>query len=86
MAKKPLAGKVTVSGTVSGEGIHDGSVVNLQVNGNTLTAVVHLQHGQWVWSKDVSVNDLHNNPDIKATVTATDDHGNLGVPLPAAML
>lgn len=76
--KEALAGKVTVSGTVSGEGIHDGSVVNLQVNGNTLTAVVHLQHGQWVWSKDVSVNDLHNNPDIKATVTATDDHGNLG--------
>ena len=76
--KEAQAGKVTVSGTVSGEGIHDGSVVNLQVNGNTLTAVVHLQHGQWVWSKDVSVNDLHNNPDVVATVMATDDHGNLG--------
>ncbi|HGN9372381.1 TPA: retention module-containing protein [Citrobacter pasteurii] len=76
--KEALAGKVTVSGTVSGEGIHDGSVVNLQVNGNTLTAVVHQDHGQWVWSKEVSVNDLHNNPDIEATVTATDDHGNLG--------
>ncbi|WP_370628588.1 hypothetical protein, partial [Citrobacter portucalensis] len=25
-----------MSGTVSGEGIHDGSVVTLQVNGNTL--------------------------------------------------
>ncbi|MDV0514297.1 retention module-containing protein [Citrobacter portucalensis] len=76
--KEAQVGKVTVSGTVSGEGIHDGSVVNLQVNGNTLTAVVHLQHGQWVWSKDVSVNDLHNNPDVVATVMATDDHGNLG--------
>ena len=76
--KEALAGKVTVSGTVSGEGIHDGSVVNLQVNGNTLTAVVHQDHGQWVWSKDVSVNDLHNDPDIEATVTATDDHGNQG--------
>ncbi|MGU0039950.1 retention module-containing protein [Citrobacter freundii complex sp. 2025EL-00176] len=76
--KEAQAGKVTVSGTVSGEGIHDGSVVNLLVNGNTLTTVVHLQHGQWVWSKDVSVNDLHNNPDIEATVAATDDHGNVG--------
>ncbi|MBJ9296770.1 retention module-containing protein [Citrobacter werkmanii] len=76
--KEAQAGKVTVSGTVSGEGIHDGSVVNLLVNGNTLTTVVHLQHGQWVWSKDVSVNDLHNTPDIEATVAATDDHGNVG--------
>ena len=77
--KEAQTGKVTVSGTVSGEGIHDGSVVNLQVNGNTLTAVVHDdKHGHWAWSTKVSINDLHNDPHVVATVLATDDHGNLG--------
>ena len=78
-AAEAQSGKTTISGTVSGEGIHDGSVVSLQVNGNTLTAVVHDdKHGHLSWSKEVSINDLHNNPDIIATVTATDDHGNQG--------
>ncbi|MHA0813558.1 Ig-like domain-containing protein [Citrobacter portucalensis] len=78
-AAEAQSGKTTISGTVSGEGIHDGSVVSLQVNGNTLTAVVHDdKHGHLSWSKEVSINDLHNNPDIVATVTATDDHGNQG--------
>lgn len=78
-AAEAQSGKTTVSGTVSGEGIHDGSVVSLQVNGNTLTAVVHDdKHGHLAWSTKVSINDLHNNPDIIATVMATDDNGNLG--------
>lgn len=78
-AAEAQSGKTTIRGTVSGEGIHDGSVVSLQVNGNTLTAVVHDdKHGHLVWSKKVSINDLHNNPDIIATVMATDDNGNLG--------
>nr|WP_289711033.1 Ig-like domain-containing protein [Citrobacter portucalensis] len=78
-AAEAQSGKTTINGTVSGEGIHDGSVVSLQVNGNTLTAVVHDdKHGHLSWSKEVSINDLHNNPDIVATVTATDDHGNQG--------
>lgn len=78
-AAEAQSGKTTVSGTVSGEGIHDGSVVSLQVNGNTLTAVVHDdKHGHLVWSTKVSINDLHNNPDIIATVMATDDNGNQG--------
>ena len=71
-------GVTTVRGTVSGDGIHDGSVVTLQVNGNTLTAVVHADHGQWVWSQDVSINDLRSNPDIVATVAASDVAGNPG--------
>ncbi|MDN8557521.1 retention module-containing protein [Citrobacter werkmanii] len=78
-AAEAQSGKTTVSGTVSGEGIHDGSVVSLQVNGNTLTAVVHDdKYGHLVWSTKVSINDLHNNPDIIATVMATDDNGNQG--------
>ena len=78
-AAEAQSGKTTISGTVSGEGIHDGSVVSLQVNGNTLTAVVHDdKHGHLSWSTEVSINDLHNNPDIVATVLATDDHGNRG--------
>ncbi|WP_149334884.1 retention module-containing protein [Citrobacter portucalensis] len=72
------SGTTTISGTVSGEGIHDGSVVSLQVNGNTLTAVVHAGTTGWVWSQDVSINDLRNNPDITASVSATDAAGNTG--------
>lgn len=78
-AAEAQSGKTTISGTVSGEGIHDGSVVSLQVNGNTLTAVVHDdKHGHWAWSTKVSINDLHNDPDVVATVLATDAHGNQG--------
>ena len=78
-AAEAQSGKTTISGTVSGEGIHDGSVVSLQVNGNTLTAVVHDdKHGHWAWSTKVSINDLHNDPHVVATVLATDDHGNQG--------
>ncbi|WP_336284842.1 retention module-containing protein [Citrobacter arsenatis] len=78
-AAEAQSGKTTISGTVSGEGIHNGSVVSLQVNGNTLTAVVHDdKHGHWAWSTKVSINDLHNSPDVVATVIATDDHGNQG--------
>ncbi|WP_341767997.1 retention module-containing protein [Citrobacter portucalensis] len=76
--KEAQSGKTTISGTVSGEGIHDGSVVTLQVNGNTLTTVVHADHGQWAWSQEVSINDLRNNPDITASVSATDAAGNTG--------
>nr|HAT2258940.1 retention module-containing protein [Citrobacter freundii] len=72
------SGTTTISGTVSGEGIHDGSIVSLQVNGNTLTAVVHAGATEWVWSRDVSINDLRNNPDITASVSATDAAGNTG--------
>ncbi|MCT6999978.1 Ig-like domain-containing protein, partial [Salmonella enterica] len=36
------------------------------------------KHGHLAWSTKVSINDLHNNPDIIATVMATDDNGNLG--------
>ncbi|MHA0627701.1 retention module-containing protein [Citrobacter portucalensis] len=78
-AAEAQSGKTTISGTVSGEGIHDGSVVSLQVNGNTLTAVVHDdKHGHWAWSTKVSINDLHNDPHVVAMVLATDDHGNQG--------
>lgn len=77
-AKEALTGKTTVSGTVSGEGIHDGSVVSLQVNGNTLTAVVHEYQGTFSWSQEVAVNDLRNDPKIIATVNATDAAGNVG--------
>ena len=76
--KEAQSGKTTISGTVSGEGIHDGSVVSLLVNGNTLTAEVHADHGQWVWSKEVSINDLRNTSDITASVSATDAAGNTG--------
>ena len=76
--KEAQSGKTTISGTVSGEGIHDGSVVSLLVNGNTLTAEVHADRGQWVWSKEVSINDLRNTPDIIASVSATDAAGNPG--------
>lgn len=76
--KEAQSGKTTISGTVSGEGIHDGSVVSLLVNGNTLTAVVHAGATGWVWSKEVSVNDLRNTPDIIASVSATDAAGNTG--------
>ncbi|WP_410738440.1 retention module-containing protein [Citrobacter portucalensis] len=76
--KEAQSGKTTISGTVSGEGIHDGSVVSLLVNGNTLTAEVHADHGQWVWSKEVSINDLRNTSDITASVSATDAAGNPG--------
>ncbi|MCX9047080.1 retention module-containing protein [Citrobacter portucalensis] len=76
--KEAQSGKTTISGTVSGEGIHDGSVVTLQVNGNTLTTVVHADHGQWAWSQEVSINDLRNTPDITASVSATDAAGNTG--------
>jgi ribosomal 50S subunit-recycling heat shock protein len=80
-AKEALTGKTTVSGTVSGEGIHEGSVVSLQVNGNTLTAVVH-QHGNtFDWSQEVAVNDLRHDPKITATVSATDAAGNVGAGL-----
>ena len=77
--KEAQSGKTTISGTVSGEGIHDGSVVSLLVNGNTLTAEVHADHGQWVWSKEVSINDLRNKSDITASVSATDAVGNTGI-------
>ena len=76
--KEAQSGKTTISGTVSGEGIHDGSVVSLLVNGNTLTAEVHADRGQWVWSKEVSINDLRNTSDITASVSATDAAGNPG--------
>ena len=75
------SGTTTISGTVSGEGIHDGSIVSLQVNGNTLTAVVHAGATGWVWSQDVSINELRNNPDITASVSATDAAGNTGTDL-----
>ncbi|KLV69871.1 retention module-containing protein [Citrobacter sp. MGH110] len=75
------SGTTTISGTVSGEGIHDGSIVSLQVNGNTLTAVVHAGTTGWVWSQDVSINELRNNPDITASVSATDAAGNTGTDL-----
>ncbi|MDM2841859.1 retention module-containing protein [Citrobacter sp. Cpo086] len=77
--KEAQSGKTTISGTVSGEGIHDGSVVSLLVNGNTLTAEVHADHGQLVWSKEVSINDLRNKSDITASVSATDAVGNTGI-------
>ena len=76
--KEALSGKTTLHGTVSGEGLHDGSVVSLLVNGNTLTAVVHDNNGSLEWSKEVSVNDLRNTPEVIATVSGTDAAGNVG--------
>ncbi|MCS3465732.1 hypothetical protein M2374_003875, partial [Citrobacter sp. JUb117] len=74
--KEALTGKTMITGTVKGEGLHDGSVVSLQVNGNTLTTVVHNNNGTLEWSKEVSINDLRINPTIVATVTGTDAAGN----------
>ncbi|WP_255432692.1 Ig-like domain-containing protein [Citrobacter sp. TBCS-14] len=74
--KEALTGKTMITGTVKGEGLHDGSVVSLQVNGNTLTTVVHDNNGTLEWSKEVSINDLRTNPTIVATVTGTDAAGN----------
>ncbi|MBA7731360.1 retention module-containing protein [Citrobacter freundii] len=74
--KEALTGKTMITGTVKGEGLHDGSVVSLQVNGNTLTTVVHNNNGTLEWSKEVSINDLRTNPTIVATVTGTDAAGN----------
>ncbi|QLY59815.1 retention module-containing protein [Citrobacter freundii] len=74
--KEALTGKTMITGTVKGEGLHDGSVVSLQVNGNTLTTVVHNNNGTLEWSKEVSINDLRTNPTIVAAVTGTDAAGN----------
>ena len=76
--KEALSGKTTLHGTVSGEGLHDGSVVSLLVNGNTLTTVVHDNNGTLEWSKEVSVNDLRNTPEVIVTVSGTDAAGNVG--------
>ncbi|WP_413499318.1 Ig-like domain-containing protein [Buttiauxella gaviniae] len=67
----------TVSGTVTGD-VNDGDNVTLLINGNSLTAQVHQDPvtGELRFTKEVSTDDLRQDPTIKVSVTGHDDQGN----------
>ncbi|OAT22803.1 hypothetical protein M977_01428 [Buttiauxella gaviniae ATCC 51604] len=71
------SGTTTVSGTVNGDGIHNGSNVTIMVDGHPVTTQVFTDsNGVMRFSKDISVNDLRHTPDITVSVTGHDDQGN----------
>ncbi|MFP2508382.1 Ig-like domain-containing protein, partial [Buttiauxella gaviniae] len=71
------AGKTTISGRVTGDGVHDGSNVTIMVNGNPVTTQVFTDSkGVMRFSKDISVDDLRHTPTITVSVTGQDDQGN----------
>ncbi|WP_424221580.1 Ig-like domain-containing protein [Buttiauxella gaviniae] len=67
----------TVSGTVTGD-VNEGDNVTLLINGNSLTAQVHQDPvtGELRFTKEVSTDDLRQDPTIKVSVTGHDDQGN----------
>ncbi|EMF0719305.1 retention module-containing protein [Citrobacter freundii] len=71
------SGTTTVTGTVTGD-VHVGSVVTLTVNHQTLTALVYKDDktGELRFSKEVSIDDLRQDPHLYASVTGVDDQGN----------
>jgi large repetitive protein len=71
------SGTTTLSGTVTGD-VHPGSMVTIEINGNHVTAEV-LQNpttGGLYFSRDVSIDDLRADPNVKVSITAIDEHGN----------
>ncbi|WBM71398.1 Ig-like domain-containing protein [Buttiauxella sp. WJP83] len=72
-------GTTTISGTVTGDGVHDGSNVTLTVNGHKITTQVHEDPntGVMTFSKDVSIDDLRQHPQVTASVDGHDEHGNV---------
>ncbi|WP_183270522.1 retention module-containing protein [Buttiauxella sp. A111] len=72
-------GTTTISGTVTGDGVHDGSNVTLMVNGHKITTQVHKDPatGVMTFSKDVSIDDLRQNPQVTASVDGHDKQGNV---------
>lgn len=71
------AGKTTISGRVTGDGVHYGSNVTIMVNGNPVTTQVFTDSkGVMRFSKDISVDDLRHTPTITVSVTGHDDQGN----------
>jgi hypothetical protein len=71
------AGTTTISGRVTGDGVHDGSNVTIMVNGNPVTTQVFTDSkGVMRFSKDISVDDLRHTPTITVSVTGQDDQGN----------
>ncbi|MEW7312171.1 retention module-containing protein [Buttiauxella gaviniae] len=71
-------GKTPVSGIVTGKDVHDGSNVTIMVNGHAITTQVFTDaNGVMRFSKDVSINDLRQDPHVTVSVTGHDDHGNI---------
>ncbi|RJT27513.1 Ig-like domain-containing protein [Buttiauxella izardii] len=66
-----------VSGTVTGD-VKEGDNVTLLINGNSITTQVYRDPatGELKFTKDVSTNDLRQDPAIKVSVTGHDDQGN----------
>ncbi|WP_279586337.1 Ig-like domain-containing protein [Buttiauxella sp. BIGb0552] len=73
------SGKTIISGTVKGDGIHDGSNVTITVNGHDMTVQVveDKTHNTFSFSKEVSIDELRLDPHVTASVTGYDDHGNV---------
>ncbi|MBJ3592292.1 retention module-containing protein [Salmonella enterica subsp. enterica serovar Saintpaul] len=72
------SGTTIVSGTVSGDNVHVGSNVTINVNGHDITTQVFADtHGDLKFSKEVSVDDLRQNPTVTVSVTGNDDKGNV---------
>ncbi|MCE0827396.1 retention module-containing protein [Buttiauxella sp. A2-C2_NF] len=70
-------GVTTVTGTVKGDGIHDGSNVTLMINGHQVTTQVHTDsNGELRFNQKVSIADLRQDPHVSVSVTAHDDQGN----------
>ncbi|WP_064555249.1 Ig-like domain-containing protein, partial [Buttiauxella noackiae] len=70
-------GMTPVSGIVTGKDVHDGSNVTIMVNGHAITTQVFTDaNGVMRFSKDVSINDLRQDPHVTVSVSGHDDHGN----------
>nr|WP_233338228.1 Ig-like domain-containing protein [Buttiauxella sp. W03-F01] len=71
-------GTTTISGTVSGDNIHAGSNVTLMVNNHQITTQVSedLTTHKLVFSQEVSIDDLRQDPNVSVSVTGRDEHGN----------
>lgn len=72
-AHNPLT---TVTGSVGGD-VQVGDLVTLTINNQTYYAQVRDDHGQHVFSTEVSTLDLLMDPNIQAKVSATDAAGNV---------
>nr|WP_255669065.1 Ig-like domain-containing protein [Buttiauxella sp. A2-C1_F] len=67
------SGTTSVTGTVSGDNVHVGSNVTIEVNGHKITTQVL---DGLRYKADVSIDDLRQDPNITVSVTGNDDHGN----------
>lgn len=71
------SGTTTLTGKVSGDGVHEGSNVTITLNNHQITTQVTKDaHGDLIFTKEVSTDDLRQDPHITVSVTGHDDQGN----------